>query len=127
VVVCDIYKSEGPRETELGRGIRGIGGGEGPVHEIGLEGALEAADRVVMFVIYEEDGQIRTDCEAKTLCGGRDVTQWHTTGLDGAYQEEAVDDGVYQSHRTTQDVSRSQLKSAYNCQKCESREGGMSV
>jgi hypothetical protein len=67
VTVRSVDEAEGARETQLGRGIRGVVGGEDPVHDIRLETTLDDPERVVMLVVHEENGQIRTDCETEAL------------------------------------------------------------
>ena len=42
-------------------------GGEGTVYDISPERAFDDPERVVMLVVHEKDGQIRTDCKPKTL------------------------------------------------------------
>lgn len=54
-------------------------GGEGTVYDISLESAFDDPERVVILVVDEKNGQIRTDCKPET-------------------QKERIDDGVYQSH-----------------------------
>jgi len=42
-------------------------GGEGTVYDISPEGAFDDPERVVMLVVHEKDGQIRTDCKPEAL------------------------------------------------------------
>ena len=42
-------------------------GGEDAVHDISFEAAVDDPERVVMLVIHEKDGQIRTDCKTEAL------------------------------------------------------------
>ncbi len=55
MTIRGVDEPEGPCETKLGRGIRGIRGGEDPVHDICREATLDDAERVVMFVVHEKD------------------------------------------------------------------------
>lgn len=56
VTIRGIDEPEGPRETKLGRGIRGVRGGENPVYEICFEATFDDAKRVVVIVVHEQDG-----------------------------------------------------------------------
>lgn len=76
-------------------------GGEDPVYDISLETTFDDAERVVMLVVHEKDGQIRTDCETEALKKAEEeASRGSTFSLpgDGTHQEERIDDGVYQSH-----------------------------
>ena len=42
-------------------------GGEGAVYDISPESAFDDPERVVMFVVHEKDGQIRTDRKPEAL------------------------------------------------------------
>jgi hypothetical protein len=42
-------------------------GGEGTVYHISPESAFDDPERVVMLVVHEKDGQIRTDCKPEAL------------------------------------------------------------
>jgi hypothetical protein len=42
-------------------------GGEGTVYDISPESAFDDPERVVMLVVHEKDGQIRTDCKPEAL------------------------------------------------------------
>ena len=42
-------------------------GGEGTVYEIGPETTFDDPERVVVLVVHEKDGQIRTDCKPEAL------------------------------------------------------------
>jgi hypothetical protein len=42
-------------------------GGEDAVHDISLEAALDDPERVVVLVVHEKDGQIRTNCKTEAL------------------------------------------------------------
>ena len=53
VTVRGIDEPEGSRETKLGRRIRGVRGGENPVHDICFEATFDDAKRVVTFVVHE--------------------------------------------------------------------------
>jgi hypothetical protein len=67
VAVCGVDEAKGPVETQLGRGIRGVVGGEGTVYDISPKSAFDDPERVVMLVVHEKDGQIRTDCKPEAL------------------------------------------------------------
>jgi len=67
VTVRSVDEAEGPRETQLGRGVGGVVSCEGTVYDISIEGTFDDPERVVMFVIHEKDGQIRTDCKTEAL------------------------------------------------------------
>jgi hypothetical protein len=74
-------------------------GGENPVYDISLEATFDNPERVVMLVVHEKDGQIRTDCKTKALSRrgsltGKDIKPTR----DSTHQKERIDDGVYQSH-----------------------------
>lgn len=62
-----IDKSKSPCETGLGRGIRYVERGERPVYDVGPQTTLDDAERVVLLVVHEKDGDIRADRKAKTL------------------------------------------------------------
>lgn len=42
-------------------------GGEGTVYDISPESTFDDTERVVMLVVHEKDGQIRTDCKPEAL------------------------------------------------------------
>lgn len=42
-------------------------GGKGTVYDISLESAFDDPERVVMLVVHEKDGQIRTDRKPEAL------------------------------------------------------------
>jgi len=78
VTVRGIDKSEGSRETKLGRGIGGVRGSKNPVYDVSLEGALDDAKRGVMVVVHEKDRKVGTDCKTEALDGRRNVTKQDT-------------------------------------------------
>jgi len=42
-------------------------GREGTVYDISPDGTFDDSERVVMLVVHEKNGQIRTDCKTKAL------------------------------------------------------------
>jgi hypothetical protein len=67
VAVRGVDEAKGASETQLGGGIRGVVGGEGTVYDISPESAFDDPERVVMLVVHEKDGQIRTDRKPESL------------------------------------------------------------
>lgn len=51
--------------------------GENPVHNISLEATFDNPERVVMLVVHEKDGQIRTDCKTEALSRRESLTGKH--------------------------------------------------
>ena len=74
VAIRGIDEPEGPRETKLRRGIRGVRGGENPVYDIGFEATLDDAERIVVFMVHEQDGQVGTNRKTEALDGKGNVT-----------------------------------------------------
>jgi hypothetical protein len=78
-------------------------GGEGTVYHISPESAFDDPERVVMLVVHEKDGQIRTDCKPEALKVKEEEKQPHgevtlVYQKMGTHQKERIYDGVYQSH-----------------------------
>ncbi len=68
MAVRGINECESPRKTRLGRGVRGIVGGERPVYYVFRSNVTrDGAERGVVLVVHEEDGHIRTDGKTETL------------------------------------------------------------
>ena len=78
MTVRRIDEPEGPPETNLGRGVRGVRGGEDPVYDVRHETALDDAKRGVMFVVHEKDRQVGTDRKTEALDGRRKFTNQDT-------------------------------------------------
>jgi hypothetical protein len=102
VTVRSVDEAEGPRETQLGRGIGGVVSCKGTVYDISIKGTFDDSERVVMLVIHEKDGQIRTDCKTEALKYEQKKKphgKAHLTYQEiGTHQKERINDGVYQSH-----------------------------
>jgi hypothetical protein len=52
-------------------------GGEDPVYDINLEATIDDPERVVMLVVHEKDGQIRTNCKTEALSRKGSLTEKH--------------------------------------------------
>ena len=72
------------------------------MHEISPESTFDDPERVVMFVVHEKDGQIRTDCKPEALKYKKKRKPHGEVTLVyqkmGTHQKERIYDGVYQSH-----------------------------